>query len=223
MGNPHMSVQPAVEAAVQPAVRSTRRLEPSVRAELILDEATRFFSERGFNAQITDLAARLGISHALIFRYFGTKQNLIDLVYQRVFVEPWSEHWAHDLADRSLPLKQRIENFYVSYLETVDNPLWIRVVLHAGLAGEHLPRGNEVRSRVDSVLELILREIRAHQGLPEGPALDAMEWEMAWHLHSSIIYLLMRKHILDRTFTLDRDAMVRRIVANFFCEFERSC
>jgi AcrR family transcriptional regulator len=216
-----MSVEPATALTAEPAARSTRRLEPSVRAELILDEATRFFSERGFNAQITDLAARLGISHALIFRYFGTKQNLIDQVYQRVFVEPWSDQWARGLADRSLPLKQRIENFYVSYLETVDNPLWIRVVLHAGLAGEHLPRGNKVRSRVDSILELILRELRVHQNLPADPPLDAMEWETAWHLHSSIIYLLMRKHILDRTFTVDRSSMVKRIVASFFCEFER--
>ena len=76
---------------IESAVRNPRRLEPGARAEQILDEATRFFAQRGFNAQITDLAARLGISHALIFRYFGTKQNLIDQVYKRVFAEPWSD------------------------------------------------------------------------------------------------------------------------------------
>ncbi len=28
------------------------------------------------------------------------------------------------------------------------------------------------------------------------------------------------KHVLNRRFTQDRDAMVRRLVANFFAEFE---
>lgn len=200
--------------------RSPRRLEPGVRAEQILDEATRFFAERGFTAQITDLAARLGISHALIFRYFGTKQNLIDQVYKRIFVEPWSEAWMRDLADRSVPLKERIERFYVNYLETVDNPLWIRVALHAGLAGEHLPRGSEVRSRVEQVLELILREIRAHRKLPQDPPIAPIEWETAWHLHSSIIYFLIRKHVLDHGSPVERNQMVKRVVESFICEFE---
>jgi AcrR family transcriptional regulator len=201
--------------------RTARRLEPAVRAEQILDEATRFFAERGFNAQITDLAARLGVSHALIFRYFGTKQNLIDRVYQRVFVEPWSEDWMRDLADRSVPLQARIERFYMSYLEIVDNPLWIRVALHAGLAGEHLPRGKEVRNRVEQVLELILRELRAHRGMPQDPPIDPVEWETAWHLHSFIIYFLIRKYVLDHGSPVARSLMVQRVVENFFCEFAR--
>ena len=207
--------------SIETAARSPRRLEPGVRAEQILDEATHFFSELGFNAQITDLAARLGISHALIFRYFGNKQNLINQVYKRVFVEPWSDDWMRDLADRSLPLQQRIERFYVAYLEVVDNPLWIRVALHAGLAGEHLPRGHEVRSRVEKVLELILREIRAHRNLPQDAPIDALEWETAWHLHSSIIYFLIRKHVLDHGSTVERHLMVKRVVENFVCGFGR--
>lgn len=207
--------------SIETAARSPRRLEPGVRAEQILDEATHFFSELGFNAQITDLAARLGISHALIFRYFGNKQHLIDQVYKRVFVEPWSDDWMRDLADRSLALQQRIERFYVAYLEVVDNPLWIRVALHAGLAGEHLPRGHEVRSRVEKVLELILREIRAHRNLPQDAPIDALEWETAWHLHSSIIYFLIRKHVLDHGSTVERNLMVKRVVENFVCGFGR--
>lgn len=201
--------------------RSPRRLEPGVRAEQILDEATRFFAERGFGAQITDLAARLGISHALIFRYFGNKQNLIDQVYQRIFTEPWSDAWVKGLTDRSQPLAQRIETFYNAYLEIVDNPLWIRVALHAGLAGEHLPRGRDVRNRVTQLLETILREIRAHRGMPQSPAIDAIEWETAWHLHSSIIYYLMRKYVLDHGSPVDRPAFVRRVVESFVSEFNK--
>lgn len=205
--------------ASEPVTRIPRRLEPGARSEQILDEATRFFAERGFNAQITDLAARLGISHALIFRYFGTKQNLIDQVYQRIFVEPWSDEWMRDLADRNVPLAQRIERFYIAYLKTVDNPLWIRVALHAGLAGEHLPRGKEVRSRVSKILELILREIRAHRKESQEQEISPLEWETAWHLHSSVIYYLIRKHVLDHESPVDRDSMVRRVVRNFVCEF----
>ena len=155
----------------------------------------------------------------MIFRYFGTKQNLIDQVYKRIFVEPWSDEWMRELADRTVPLPLRIERFYVTYLKTVDNPLWIRVALHAGLAGEHLPRGKEVRSRVAQILELILREIRAHRGESQEPEISPLEWETAWHLHSSIIYYLIRKHVLDHESPVDRDAMVKRVVQSFVCEF----
>ena len=37
-----------------------------------------------------DLAKQAGISQSLIFRYFATKQALVEKVYQRVYVARWS-------------------------------------------------------------------------------------------------------------------------------------
>ncbi len=47
---------------------------------MILDAAVEFFAEHGFEAQTKELAQRIGVSQGLIFRYFGTKQNLVEQV-----------------------------------------------------------------------------------------------------------------------------------------------
>lgn len=203
------------------AQRNVRRLDPSVRAEQILDEAARFFAERGFEAQVGDLAHRLGVSEGLIFRYFRTKQALIEAVYDRVFIRRWSESWLADLADRSVPVRQRIETFYLTYLDAVDDSLWIRIAMHAALAGERMPVAYAARDRVERALQVILAELHASGVLPDDPDEESLQWEMVLHLYSSVVYLLLRKHILNRRFTQDRTAMVKRLVANFFAEFER--
>jgi AcrR family transcriptional regulator len=202
--------------------RNVRRLDPSVRSEQILEEAARFFAEKGFEAQVGELAGRLGVSEGLIFRYFRTKQVLIEAVYDRVFIRRWSEAWVSDLADRSVPVRERIETFYLAYLEAVDDPLWIRIAMHAALAGERMPVAYAARDRVERVLQVILEELRAAGVLSDDPAQEPLQWEMVLHLYSSVVYLLLRKHVLNRRFTQDRDAMVRRLIANFFAEFERS-
>lgn len=203
-------------------LRGARRLDPTVRAEQILAEATQFFAERGFEAQLSDLASRIGVSEPLIFRYYRNKQVLIEAVYDRVFIRRWSEEWLTGLADRTVPLRSRVERFYLSYLEAVDDPLWIRIAMHAALAGERMPLAYGARARVERVLQVILEELRAAGLLPDDPGQESLQWEMVMHLYSSVLYLLLRKHILNRRFTEDRDAMVKRLVANFFAEFERA-
>jgi AcrR family transcriptional regulator len=204
-----------------PEHRNTRRLNPTVRAEQILEEAARFFAERGFEAQVADLAARLGVSEGLIFRYYRTKQVLIEAVYDRVFIRRWSDHWQVDLVDRTVPVRQRVENFYMTFLDAVDDPQWIRIAMYAALAGERMPVAYAARARVERLLQVILEELRVAGLLPDDPAQESIQWEMVTHLYSSVVYLLLRKHVYNRKFTQDRHAMVRRLVTNFFAEFER--
>ena len=66
------------------------RLSPTARLELILREAIIFFAEHGFEAQTRDLAARIGVSQALIYRYFRSKADLTEKVYQRIYTSKWN-------------------------------------------------------------------------------------------------------------------------------------
>jgi TetR/AcrR family transcriptional regulator, repressor for neighboring sulfatase len=63
------------------------RPRPSGRAAVmgaILDAATELFAERGPNAvTVRSIAERAGINHALVHRYFGTKEDLIGAVVGR--------------------------------------------------------------------------------------------------------------------------------------------
>jgi AcrR family transcriptional regulator len=59
------------------AAAPRRRLSASDRRAAILDDALEIFSERGFNeASLDDVAARGGISKALIYEHFASKQEL---------------------------------------------------------------------------------------------------------------------------------------------------
>ncbi len=189
-------------------------MDPELRTRMILEAATNYFAEHGFTAQIKDLAQQIGVSEALIFRYFGTKQNLIEEVYHSVFLERWSGEWEIGLQDRSRPLRDRLEAFYLSYLEAVDDPRWIRVSVLAGLAGHDIIK-RYVQTHVDHLLEAITRELSAEWKVPEREGDTTPDLELAWHLHSTFIYFLIRKHIHRVRVSDDRAKLVSQVVENF--------
>ena len=54
------------------------------REKLIVTEAVRFFAECGFEGQTRELAKRMGVSHAVIYRHFNSKDALIERVYEAI-------------------------------------------------------------------------------------------------------------------------------------------
>ncbi|MEP9353538.1 helix-turn-helix domain-containing protein [Xanthobacter sp. KR7-65] len=203
--------------AKRPSART--RLDPAVRERMILDAAVEFFAEHGFEAQTKELAERIGVSQGLIFRYFGTKQNLVERVYQNVFLQRWSPQWEQDLKDRSVPFPERLERFYLAYFDAVDEYHWIRVSLYASLAGHDITN-RYVQHHVNRLLEVILRELHDYRGLVVKGTIEPLEHELAWHLHSTFIYYLVRKYIHRLPAMEDKATMVARIIRSFLHEFE---
>ena len=70
-----------------------KRLQPFDRERLIVEAAVRFFAENGFEGQTRKLAASLGITQPLLYRYFPSKEALIERVYQEVFIGRWNPDW----------------------------------------------------------------------------------------------------------------------------------
>ncbi len=110
------------------------RLDPEVRRQQILDAAITYFSEAGFGVQTRELSRRLGISQPLLYRYFPSKQDLINAVFDAVFMSKWDEAWIAGLQDRSLPLRDRLLRFYLQYAGATYQPEWIRIYMYAGLS-----------------------------------------------------------------------------------------
>ena len=194
--------------------RQRVRLDPDARAAMILDEAVAYFAEHGFEAQVRELSDRLGVSPGLIFRYFGTKQNLIENVYQRVYVTRWSDSWERLLRDRSQPMRARLVTFYKSYLDAVDDFEWIRVSLFSGLAGYDLTR-RYVMTRVEEILKIIMVELRRLGPKGTLPSRTDALHEIVWHLHSTFIYYLIRKYVFGIPVIADRDVFVDAVVGRF--------
>ena len=60
-----------------------------MRAKQILRGAIAFFAEHGFSGQTRALTSELGVSKGLLYRYFPSKEALIDRVYDEVFLHRW--------------------------------------------------------------------------------------------------------------------------------------
>jgi AcrR family transcriptional regulator len=205
------SVKVAAEARAQPL---RRRLAPEDRARMILEGAIIFFAERGFEGQIRDLADTLGVSQALIFTYFGNKGTLLERVYDEVFLSRWRDTWLDGLRDRAQPLQARLEAFYLSYLDAIDEPIWIRIVLHSGLAGNELTT-RYVSRRVEEILQTLMVEVRSDFGSALATTADADLYERIWDLQASFIYSLIRKHVWELPVMEDRPRLVAGRVAQF--------
>jgi len=170
-----------------------RRLSPEDRERMIVEGAIRYFAEHGFDGETRALANSVGVSQALIFHYFPTKEALIDRVYEEVFLSRWKDRWVEILGDRSRSLRHRLKEFYRDYYATSDRPEWIRITLYSALRDIDINARYHARVRERLILRIAL-ELRVELGLNEGPISEEEE-QMVYCLHSSVIYQLIRKHI----------------------------
>ncbi|MGB7543224.1 MAG: helix-turn-helix domain-containing protein [Burkholderiales bacterium] len=172
------------------------RLTPAERERLIVDEAIQFFSEVGFGGQTRELSRRLGITQPLLYRYFPSKQALIERVYREVYLGRWDPTWETLLDDRSKSLRTRLIEFYRRYTAVTFRPEWIRLYMYSGLAGIGFNRRYiELLERL--LLRRICVELRASLGLPDDKRLPIQpaEMELVWDLQGGIYYYGVRKFI----------------------------
>ena len=156
---------------------------------MILDAAVEFFAERGFSAQTRELAAVLGISEPLIYNYFPSKVDLIHEVFHDVIESRWDADWVDRLKVRDAPLRERLIAFYESYLEAIDDGVWIRIVMYASLDGLDMTR-RYITGKVDDLMGVIATESAAEAHVETDVDLEHM-----WQLQSTLVYYLVRKHI----------------------------
>lgn len=196
------------------AKQKRKRLDPRQREEEIVEGASLYFSEVGFDGSLRDLAARLGISHALLFRYFPTKEALIDRVYERMFLARWDPAWDALLDDQRLDFAERLERFYTGYLAAIDRPAWVRTFIYGGLAGVNINQRYLALIR-RKVIVPIAAELSRVAGQSEGKTPSPEAIELSWGLHGEVFYLPIRRWIYGAKVTGDHDAFVALVVRKF--------
>lgn len=195
---------------------SPRRLAPKKREEEIVAGAIGFFARHGFEATTRHLARELGITQPLLYRYFPSKEDLIDRVHEEVFVRRWNPEWADLITDRTRSLEDRLIRFYSAYAGAVYDFVWVRIFIHSGLKGMDLNLRYLAIIR-EKVLEPVCRELRHSQGLPDsaGIPLSEAEIELAWSLHGAFFYRAIRRYVYALPDTVPDEEVIANNVKIF--------
>jgi AcrR family transcriptional regulator len=172
------------------------RLARETRERLIVDGAIRFFAEVGFSGQTRELARQLGMAQSLLFKYFPTKGELIDRVYQEVYLSRWNPYWEVLLINTEIPLRQRLLKFYSEYACRIMDYHWIRIFLYAGLLGSEINK-NYLDLLKSRIIYKICHAVRDEADLPKltDAELSERDLQLVWALQGSVLYLAIQRHV----------------------------
>lgn len=208
--------------SVEPSCRqrkprtSKKRMGRDEREALIVDEAVCFFAEHGFEGNTRDLAKRIGITQPLLYRYFPSKESLIERVYDEVYVQRWQPKWEDLITNREQSLEERLCRFYKEYARAVYDYVWVRIFIYSGLKGVDINDRYLAIIRT-KVLEPVCREMRHENGLanPEEVPFTDEELELVWGLHGSFFYRAVRRFVYNIENTLFTDEAIENDVRTF--------
>jgi AcrR family transcriptional regulator len=197
------------------------RLSGAEREKHIAQEAVRFFAEVGFGGDTRELAKRLGVTQSLLYKYFPSKEALINRVYEEVYLGRWNPFWESVVRDRSIPLQERLTRHYIEYAKAALTRDWVRIFMFSGLRGEDINRKylNILRERI---LIPIAIELRHEFGLPtaEEVPIQSNEIELVWSINARVFYFGQRLWIFDVPIEDDLDELIRMTISHFMAGAE---
>ena len=197
MRRPNSTKTPAKAKAEAKEFKPKRsRLTHVARKEAILQEAISYFSEVGFDGGTRELALRMGVKQPLLYRFFPSKEDLVKNVYDAVYIGRWRHDWTRLLSDRSIPLRQRLIEFYEEYAQIMFQPEWIRIYLFSGLRGMDINK-QYISFMEENVLKRMCEEIRIDSGLPSVQDIPITKEELSafWVFHGGVFYFGVRRAV----------------------------
>jgi AcrR family transcriptional regulator len=174
--------------------RSSRRLDRDERRRQILAAALSCFADRGFSGTTTrELARRVGITEAALYRYFPSKESL----YSAMLDEKMSPV---DVVDYMAPLEAAGDDraFFRELARELfrrleSDPDLLRILLFTGLEG-HALSGPLFATRVRRMREFITDYVARRIGVGAFRAVDPVLAARAFlgmvfdHIHVRLIY-----------------------------------
>jgi AcrR family transcriptional regulator len=198
------------------AVAASTRLSGAEREKHIAQEAVRFFAEVGFGGDTRELAKRLGVTQSLLYKYFPSKEALINRVFEEVYLGRWNPFWESVVRDRSISLQERLTRHYIEYAKAALTRDWVRIFMFSGLRGEDINRRylDILRERI---LIPIAIELRHEFDLPtiEEVPLKSNEIELVWSINARVFYFGQRQWIFDVPIEDDLDDLIQMTIEHF--------
>ena len=173
-----------------------RRLSRDARKGEIVQAAVAQFAEAGFDGSTRDIALRAGITQPLLYRYFPSKDDLIEAVYEQVYLNKWDPAWDKALTDRSRSVKDRFQGFYEEYTQTIFDPVSLRISGFAALRNAQIHDWyNHVIQEM--ILKPLVRERRVELGMADDILVPKDELQAPWLMHGSLLHYAKRRYILE--------------------------
>lgn len=206
--NPETAPRPPVRAAARPeAPPARRRFSVAERERQILDGAIQFFAVHGFGGQLRDLARSIGVTHALLYHYFPTKQALVDRVYLEVFEGRWRDEWDALLDDPALGVEDKLTAFYAEYVNITLSRDFVRILMFSGLM-DHTITDRFFLMLRSRLFPRLIRETRRFRGVSSRARPSRREMELLMGLHGGMYYVSMRRWIYGQGVYVDETPQV---------------
>ncbi|MCA1845551.1 MAG: TetR/AcrR family transcriptional regulator [Actinobacteria bacterium] len=199
-----------------------KRLTAAARRQMILDAARDVFVESGLNgARLRDIADRVGITEAYLYRHFASKTDLYEAAVHAPVLEATGafarrvEELAGSDPMTGLELVRRINELMLEFM--VDAVPYLGVALFSDVASGGSFYDSEIYPRVHEPVVLLLSGIKGWP--PAGIEGDLVANSM-WGLNYGIaLDALLRGGTVDVARTAER---VTRLYAVGIPEFKRA-
>ncbi len=192
--------------------RRAPRLAGDARRAIIVEAASRFFADQGFSGPTRDLAESIGVTQALLYRYFESKEALIKSVFASVFRDRWCDDaMGRFEATASQPMVDRLVDIYEAMLPRMT-PIATRLLFRAGLDSSSEPDQDAVGLTPGFVSALIeaWREEEKLRPLAKAPLLEG-ERALVHAMHDAMMMIRVREHVLKTARRLGDAAEIRQV------------
>jgi len=178
----------------------------------MLAKAVVHFSQRGFQTSTRDIARALGVTQALIYKHFKSKEDLIEQTLASVLSSdaepgPW--------LDQDLPVRDALLAYYRAFVSGATEHR-MRLFMQAGLDGRSWPtrRGHALTRNLFLPAIAALRNAAGLPGFDQRPAMRG-ERELVMMLHASMVFLGIRRHVYGMSMPDSLDDVVALYVDTF--------
>lgn len=190
-----------------------RRLPAERRREQMLIAAGDYLADHGLDVSTREIADALGVTQALIYKHFASKEDLVEQTLAYAFAP--SNETEGPWIDPSESLRHELVRYYSELASRTSQPR-MRLFIRAGLDGRSWPtrRGHALTRHLFVPLISALRSEADLPGTDECPPMRG-ERELCMMLHASVIFLGIRRHVYGMEMPDDLSDVVALYVTTF--------
>ncbi len=199
-------------AKKQTASSDRRRFPADQRRAQMIEQAAVHFAAHGFEISTRDLAAALGVTQALIYKHFASKEALIEQTLEAALGRQSGDALVFDA---SRPLAEALGAFYRAFVAGATETR-MRLFIRAGLDGRSWPTKRGAALTQNLFLPMIagLRRTAGLPALAKRPAMRG-ERELVMMIHAAMVFLGIRRHVYGMPMPDNLDDVVDLYIGSF--------